>query len=121
MVATSAPARAVERRRLVRQPPLDELEAQAREHRLCRAAADDLEPPGQHRSCRDHGNEQEELRRQVVERCAAEAAGGDRRDQDRLHQDEQGRSDPERGVGGERDARGPRATEKARVEQPHGS
>ena len=119
MVATSAPAVPSSAAGWSDQPPLDELEPQAREHRLCRAAADDLEPPGQHRSCRDHGDEQEELRLQVVERCAAEAAGGDRRDQDGLGEDEQSRGDPERGVGGERDARGPRATEKARVEQPH--
>ena len=110
---------AVERRGLVAQPRLDEVEPELREDAGRRAPPHGLEAPRGRRPGRDHGDEQHERQRHVRERRAAERARRDPREQHRLGEHEERRGEAERGVEPEEQPRRPCATEQARVEETH--
>ena len=110
---------AVERRRPVAEPPLDEVEPELREHVRRGAASRDLEPPVGRRARATTAREAQRDA-DVGERGAVERARGDVRDEDGLGEDEQRGDHAERRVGGEQDAHGPRAAQQARIDRPHG-
>ena len=110
---------AVERRGLIWQPPLDELEPQVCEHVRRRPPADDLEAPGGQRAAGRGRDEQDEGRREVVERLTVERSRRHGRDQGGLHEHEQRRDEGERHVGGQQRPHGARAADEARVDHAH--
>ena len=111
--------RAVERGRLVAQPPLDEREPELRERRRRGPPARDLEHPRERAAEREHDRERDQLARDVRERVAAGGAGDDPRQQRRADEHEQRGREPGGHVDREQRPHRPRAANEARIECGH--
>ena len=112
--------RAVERRRPVAEPPLDEVESQLREHGRRCAPPGNLEAPRRGGPSRCGGAKEHEGQPEACERGAAERPGRDVGEQGRLDEHEERRDHAERRVGAEQHAHPARASKQARVETTHG-
>jgi hypothetical protein len=110
---------AVESGGLSAQSPLDEREAEVREHRRRGPVACDLEAPREKPARREREHEQHELWCYRSRRCTVEEPRDDRRQQRRLDEHERRGPDPERGIHDEEDARASRTPEQTPVETAH--
>ncbi len=109
----------VERRGVVPEPPLDELEPQAGEDVARGAPAHDLESPGRPGTRRDDGEEERQRRGDVPERSTREGPRSHLGEQHRLGEHEQRGDEPESRIDREHRPDGPRTTTKARIENAH--
>ena len=110
---------AVERGRLVVEPPLDQLEPELREDARRRDAARELEAPGENTASGEHEREERQVAGHVVERRAVERTSDDAREQRCLEEDEQCGCEAERDVASEKHTRRPGAAQEARIERAH--
>ena len=116
-----AALRSVERSRLRAQPGRDEVEPQLRENRRRAAPSGDLEAPREQRARREHRDEQDDARPDRGERRTVERARDDPREQQRLTEDEQRRTDAEHRVHRQQHARRPRAPQQSAVDHGVGA
>ena len=110
---------AVERGRLVAEPPLDQLEAELREDAGRRDPARELEAPGENTASGEHECEERQVAGHVVERRAVVRTSNDTREQGCLDEDEERRREAERDVRREEHSRRSGAAQEARVERAH--